>query len=62
MGKKVEGAEKQIEHYVTIFTDSLPTRMVDNLLRYGNDGTNSVALFEMTVDKFFHSWVMNQCI
>lgn len=49
----VDGIEKEIEHYVTVYADSIPTRLVDNLLRYGYDGTNSAALFEMTVDKFF---------
>ena len=51
--REVDGIEKEIEHYVTVYADSIPTRLVDNLLRYGNDGTNSAALFEMTVDKFF---------
>ena len=51
--QQVGGIEKQIEHYVTIYADSLPMRLVDNLIRYGHDGTNSAALFEMAVDKFF---------
>ncbi len=51
--KRVGGVEKQIEHYVTVYADSLPSRLVDNLIRYGYDGTESAALFEMTVDKFF---------
>jgi hypothetical protein len=50
---KVKGVEKQIEHYVTIYAESLPTRLVDNLIRYGSDGANSAALFEITVDKLF---------
>ena len=51
--QKVEGIEKQIEHYVTIYADSLPSKLVDNLIRYGSDGTNSAALFEVSVEKFF---------
>lgn len=51
--QQVGGIEKQIEHYVTVYADSLPTRLIDNLIRYGYDGTNSAALFEMTIDKFF---------
>lgn len=51
--EKVGGVEKEIEHYVTMYADALPTRLVDNLIRYGYDGTNSAALFEMTVDKLF---------
>lgn len=51
--QKVDGIEKQIEHYVMVYEDSLPSRLVDNLIRYGYDGTNSAALFEMTVEKFF---------
>lgn len=51
--QEVDGVEKLIQHYVTEYSDSLPTRLVDNLIRYGYDGTNSAALFEATVDKFF---------
>ena len=51
--QKVAGVEKQIEHYVMVYEDSLPSRIVDNLIRYGYDGTNSAALFEMTVEKLF---------
>lgn len=51
--QKVAGIEKQIEHYVMVYADSLPTRLVDNLIRYGYDGANSAALFEMTVEKLF---------
>lgn len=52
-GEKVAGIEKEIEHYVSIYADTLPSRLVDSLIRYGNDGTQSAALFEATVDKFF---------
>lgn len=51
--QKVAGVEKQIEHYVTVYEDSLPSRLVDNLIRYGYDGTNSAALFEMAIEKLF---------
>ena len=51
--QQVDGIEKMIEHYVTIYADSLPTRLVDNLIRYGYGGTATAALFEMAVDKFF---------
>ena len=51
--QKVDGIEKQIEHYVMVYEDSLPSRLVDNLIRYGYDGTNSASLFEMTVEKLF---------
>lgn len=51
--QKVAGVEKQIEHFVMVYEDSIPSRLVDNLIRYGYDGTNSAALFEMTVEKFF---------
>lgn len=51
--QKVEGIEKKIEHYVMVYEDSLPARLVDNLIRYGYDGTTSAALFEMTVEKLF---------
>ncbi len=61
--QQVGGIEKQIEHYVTIYADSLPTRLVDNLIRYGYDGTNSAALFEMTIDKFFSNMgYESQCL
>jgi arginine repressor len=51
--RSVDGVEKQIEHFVTIYADSIPTRLVDNIIRYGYDGTKSAALFEMTIDKLF---------
>lgn len=61
--QQVDGIEKQIEHYVTVYADSLPTRLIDNLIRYGYDGTNSAALFEMTVDRFFSNMgYESQCL
>lgn len=51
--KKVEGLEKEIEHYVTVYADSIPTRLVDNLIRYGYNGSSNAALFEIAIEKFF---------
>lgn len=51
--RKVDGVEKEIEHYVALYADSIPSRLVDNLIRYGYGGANSAALFEMTIGKFF---------
>ena len=63
IAQQVGGIEKQIEHYVMVYADSLPTRLVDNLIRYGYDGTNSAALFEMTIDKFFSNMgYESQCL
>ena len=45
--------EKAITHYVTAYADTLPARLVDNLIRYGYGGTETAALFEASVDKFF---------
>jgi hypothetical protein len=49
----VNGVEKQIEHYVTEYSDSLPTRLVDNLIRYGFAGTKCATLFESAVCHLF---------
>ena len=51
--RKVEGIERNIEHYVAVYADSLPPKLVDNLIRYGFDGTNSAALFEAAVERIF---------
>lgn len=51
--QKVNGIEKQIEHYVMVYEDSLPSRLVDNLIRYGYGGTDQAALFEAAVGKLF---------
>lgn len=45
--------DKAITHYVTTYADTLPARLVDNLIRYGYGGTSTAALFEASVDKFF---------
>lgn len=50
---KIDSLEKKIEAKVTQYADTLPARLVDNLIRYGHDGTNSAALFEATIEKFF---------
>lgn len=49
----VDKVEKAITHYVTTYSDTLPARLVDNLIRYGYGGTETAALFEASVDKFF---------
>lgn len=49
----VNDVEKAITHYVTTYADTLPSRLVDNLIRYGYGGTETAALFEASVDKFF---------
>lgn len=51
--QQIGGMEKEIEHYVATYADTLPVRMVDNLIRYGYGGASTAALFEMTVAKFF---------
>jgi len=45
--------EKKITHYVTAYADTLPARLVDNLIRFGYGGTETAAQFEAAVDKFF---------
>ena len=45
--------EKKITHYVTAYADTLPARLIDNLIRFGYAGTESAAQFEAAVDKFF---------
>lgn len=51
-GQRVDALEKKIEESVIKYSDTIPARFVDNLIRYGHDGTNSAALFEATVEKF----------
>lgn len=51
--RKVDGIEKLIEHYVAKYADTLPSRLVDSLIRHGCGGTASAALFETSVEKFF---------
>lgn len=43
--------EKEIQHYVTLYADTLPSRLVDNLIRYGYGGQKTAALFESAIDK-----------
>jgi hypothetical protein len=52
---KMEGVEKEIELYVAKYADSLPPRLIDNLIRYGSghDEKNSAVLFEITIDRLF---------
>lgn len=49
----VSGVEKQIEHYVAVYADSLPPRLVDNAIRYGLGGADSAAMFEATIGRLF---------
>lgn len=49
----IDDVEKAITHYVTTYSETLPARLVDNLIRYGYGGTDTAALFEAAVDKFF---------
>lgn len=49
----LDNVEKAIEHYVTTYADTLPARLVDNLIRYGYGGTETAALFEASIDRFF---------
>ena len=51
--QKVEGLEKKIEHFVMKYEDSLPARLVDNLIRYGCGGAKTAAAFEMSVSQLF---------
>lgn len=51
---RVEGLEKEIEKMVTRYSDTLPPKLVDNLIRYCNDSKSASApLFEVSLDKFF---------
>ena len=45
--------EKKITHYVTEYADTLPARLIDNLIHFGYGGTQTAAQFESSVDKFF---------
>ena len=49
----VDDVEKAITHYVTTYAETIPARLIDNLIRYGYGGTATAALFESAVDKFF---------
>lgn len=51
--ENLSDVEKKITHYVTTYADTLPARLVDNLIRFGYGGTESAAQFEAAVDKFF---------
>lgn len=61
--QRVDGIEKRIEHYVSVYADTLPSKLVDNLIRYGYAGTKSAALFEVSVKKMFsHMGYDSQCL
>ncbi len=45
--------EKSIEHYVVEYADSIPSRLVDSLIRFGSTGRDNCAEFEGAVTRFF---------
>ena len=49
----IDELEKSIEHYVVEYEDSLPSRLVDSLIRYGSTGRDNCAEFEGAVTRFF---------
>ena len=48
-----DSLEKSIEHYVVEYADSIPSRLVDSLIRYGSNGRDNCAEFEGAVTRFF---------
>lgn len=50
---RVADVEKQIERYVMAYEDILPSKLVDNLIRYGSGGAKTAAYFEDTVRALF---------
>lgn len=48
-----DALEKSIEHYVVEYADSIPSRLVDSLIRYGSTGRDNCAEFEGAVTRFF---------
>ena len=48
-----DSLEKIIEHYVVEYADSIPSRLVDSLIRYGSTGKDNCAEFEGAVTRFF---------
>lgn len=51
--QRVEGVEGEIEHYVAAYSDTLPPRLVDDLIRYGRGGAPTAERFEAAVNRFF---------
>lgn len=49
----VDEVEKRIEHYTIEYAETIPARLIDNLIRYGYGSRDRAAFFEMTVEKFF---------
>ncbi len=45
--------EKSIEHYVVEYADTIPSRLVDSLIRYGSTGRDNCAEFEGAVTRIF---------
>lgn len=52
-GQRVDGVEREIEHYVAVYWDTLPPRLVDDLIRYGRSGARFADRFEAAVNQFF---------
>lgn len=48
-----DSLEKSIEHYVVEYADSIPSRLVDSLIRFGSTGRDNCAEFEGAVTRFF---------
>lgn len=48
-----DSLEKNIEHYVVEYADSIPSRLVDSLIRFGSTGRDNCAEFEGVVTRFF---------
>ncbi len=48
-----DSLEKSIEHYVVEYADSIPSRLIDSLIRFGSTGRDNCAEFEGAVTRFF---------
>ncbi len=48
-----DALEKSIEHYVAEYADTIPSKLVDSLIRYGSTGRDNCAEFEGAVTRFF---------
>ena len=48
-----DSLERCIEHYVVEYADSIPSRLIDSLIRYGSTGRDNCTEFEGAVTRFF---------
>ena len=48
-----DNLEKNIEHYVVKYEDSIPSKLGDSLIRYGSTGKDNCVEFEGAVTRFF---------